>query len=160
METKKVYIITEGEYSDYHIERVFSTKEKADEFVQCHGTDYRIEEYELDGEMAVREEKLWYVRFCIDDNKVTDCRPTSYVIMRDKCQFEKWYGGNSKTICFYVDADIMERAIKIAKERFMAVKANDYIWLRLTRPLPDSVGYGCSESYEVFNIKTNEFSKE
>lgn len=26
---KKIYIVTSGEYSDYRIERVFSTKEKA-----------------------------------------------------------------------------------------------------------------------------------
>lgn len=30
----KVYIVTEGDYSDYHIEACFTTKEKAEEFIK------------------------------------------------------------------------------------------------------------------------------
>lgn len=158
MEKKKVYAVAEGEYSDYHIECIFSTKEKANEFVQCHGTNYYIEEYELDQEV-VKEEKLWCVSFCIDNDKDADCVPSSYVEMRDKCKIDDYYCRDSDTICFYVDADTMDRAIKIARERYVAVKSNDYIWLRLTRPIVSTTGYG-RMCHEVFNIKTNEFTKE
>lgn len=60
-------------------------------------------------------------------------------------------------ISFYVEADSMDRAVKIARERFFAVKANELIWLRLTRPYELDM-YG-RRKYESFNVKTNEFIK-
>ena len=49
----KVYIVTIGEYSDYRIEEVFLTKEKAELYINAHKNDasyyydddYNIEEY-------------------------------------------------------------------------------------------------------------------
>ena len=55
----KVYVVTEGEYSDYHIEACFSTKEKAQEFIKSykkiHGSFYSptIEKYELNGNPTI-----------------------------------------------------------------------------------------------------------
>ena len=53
----KVYVVTQGTYSDYGLVGIFSTKEKAMEFLEKQGRwDYDlnssendIEEYELDG---------------------------------------------------------------------------------------------------------------
>ena len=51
----KIYIVTEGDYSDYHIEACFSTKQKAQEYIKnskkVNGSWYypKIEEWELDG---------------------------------------------------------------------------------------------------------------
>lgn len=47
------YIVTEGNYSDYHICAVFSSKEQAQNYVDMHSlfssyTSYDIEEYEID----------------------------------------------------------------------------------------------------------------
>lgn len=44
---KKVFIVTSGEDSYYAIEKVFSTKEKANAYVVGKGEQYRIEEYLL-----------------------------------------------------------------------------------------------------------------
>lgn len=157
METNKkiIYIVTAGEYSDYHICAVFSTKEKAEEYVQCHGTDYNIEEYNLDEEV-VKKAQLWSVAFSVEDCKMRFAYPTTqYLDKRDCCHINKNY---TKEINFYVESDSMDRAIKIARERFAAVKANDYIWLRLTRPY-EIDRYGLKK-YEIFNVKTNEFIKE
>lgn len=44
---KRVYIVTHGEYSDYHICAVFENKEKANAYQCCHPNTY-IEEWELD----------------------------------------------------------------------------------------------------------------
>ena len=50
----KVYIVTDGDYSDYHIEACFSTKEKAEKFIdngekiKYFGDNAVIEEWELD----------------------------------------------------------------------------------------------------------------
>lgn len=154
---KKIYIVTEGEYSDYHICAVFSTIKKAKEYVQCHGTDYGIEEYILDEDVE-RGVKLWRVAIAIKNNEIIETCPTEYKVeeMTDTCCIKvNWHG--EPIIYFYVQSETMDKAIKIASERFAAVKANEYIWLRLTRPYDiDVVG---RKKYERFNIKTNEFIK-
>jgi hypothetical protein len=60
----KVYVVTEGDYSDNHIVGIFSTKEKAWKYYNLHKEDdsrerytsyYEPEEYELDNvEQATR----------------------------------------------------------------------------------------------------------
>jgi hypothetical protein len=47
---RKIYVVTSGEYSDYRIDTVFESKQKAEEFVESkrrnHGyDDYNIENY-------------------------------------------------------------------------------------------------------------------
>lgn len=156
---KKIYIVTSGEYSDYGIDAVFTTKEKAVDYVEQHGTDYRIEEYDLDEEVK-KETQLWRIELCVEDGKFDEASPTSYNRneLVDTCYIFGSFGMKEKSyICFYVDADSMDRAVKIARERFAAVKANEYIWLRLTRPYEmDRFG---GRKYESFNVKTNEFIK-
>ena len=57
MDNDMCYIITEGEYSDYHIVTIFKTKEKAELYQKCHpGTE--IEEY------------------CFDDDRIFTCFDT------------------------------------------------------------------------------------
>ena len=155
---KKIYIVTSGEYSDYHIDAVFSTKEKAKAYIQQKGTEYDIEEYELDEEVE-KKTQLWSIEFGVESGELCEAITTSYnrneVV--DTCSIFETFYWNEPRIRFYVDADSMERAVKIARERFAAVKANEYIWLRLTRPYElDRYGY---KKYESFNIKTNEFIK-
>lgn len=52
----KVYIITSGEYSDYHIKRVFLSREKAISYLnrveQDSYDNYNIEEFELDDDKS------------------------------------------------------------------------------------------------------------
>ena len=43
----KVYIVTDGDYSDYMIEKVFSNKEAAEEYKKWHNIKNSIEEYEV-----------------------------------------------------------------------------------------------------------------
>lgn len=43
----KVYIVISGDYSDYHIERVFQSKEKAEAYVKARNNIPKIETYEL-----------------------------------------------------------------------------------------------------------------
>ena len=60
---RKVYIVTSGEYSDYGIDRVFSTEEKAKEWVDIitsmYNGNYNIEQYELDAPIPERKEYLF-----------------------------------------------------------------------------------------------------
>ena len=55
---KIIYVVTDGAYSDYHIEAVFTSKENAEKFASLH--DCAIEEwdagaYQIDGDVDV-----WY----------------------------------------------------------------------------------------------------
>lgn len=155
---KKIYIVTSGKYSDYSINAVFTTKEKAVDYVEQHGTCYNVEEYDLD-EKAEKKTQLWCIDFCVEDGKLYEASPTSYYRNKvvDTCSiFENFDYGKAKSyIRFYIDADSMDRAVKIASERFAAVKANEYIWLRLTRPY--KIDWFGTRKYERFNVKTNEF---
>ena len=156
---KEIYIVVSGEYSDYQINAVFSTRKLAKDYIQQRGTDYRIEVYELDEEV-VKETKLWNIIFELETN-----RPVSAFAEKlddndnrgGMCGvYEKLYSSELH-IRFLVDSDSMDKAVKIASERFAAIKANEYIWLRLTRPYEIN-RYG-RRKYETFNVKTNEFSK-
>jgi len=159
---QKIYIVTSGFYSEYMVNAVFTTKEKAVDYVEQHGTDCNIEEYDLDEEVE-KKPQLWNIDFCVEDGKFCEASPTSLTdynmkVFVDTCRVEDSFGMEVKPhIHFYVDADSMDRAVKIARERFAAVKANEYIWLRLTRPYQLD-GYGLNK-YEKFNVKTNEFIK-
>lgn len=59
----KMYIVTKGSYSDYHIVGLFSDRKEADMYCTARGDDYnpsRVEEYEVDS-IAVRGDKAPWV---------------------------------------------------------------------------------------------------
>ena len=156
---KKIYVITSGEYSDYHIVAIYSTRELADEFVQCNGDGYEIEEYNLN-EPISKEKKLWLITFDVESGELESATTNDHYKVEEK-----------KDICFYcdsymdvarmhlyVESETMDKAKKIACDRFASIKANQYIWLRLTRPYLINK-YG-KKLYEKYNIRTNEFTKE
>jgi len=126
----KVYVVTAGCYSDYHIVAVFSTKEKAEEYIAYHGTNNTLEEYELDKELD-REVSLWCVTFDLSDREETEASRTQdpwEERFADTCQINPY---SHNIIYFYVYADTSERAIKIAREHLGAIIANDYVWQKL-----------------------------
>lgn len=74
----KVYIVTQGEYSDYHIEKVFSDRTKAAYYCAVRNArhkdhdaceNYRIEEFELsDKAVEISERKeVVYLYYNWDD---------------------------------------------------------------------------------------------
>lgn len=77
MSKQPIYVVTAGQYSDYHIRGVFSTEEKAEAFCrqfnqQDFHTDARVERYCLDApEMDEEGVQLYAVR--VDaDGKITE----------------------------------------------------------------------------------------
>lgn len=79
----KVYVITAGEYSEYHIERVFLDKEKAYRFAAVNRhiaaiNNYRVEEYDCDDDNIET------------NNKTKVYRSYRYYICRDEeiCIFQ------------------------------------------------------------------------
>lgn len=153
---KKIYIVTSGVYSDYCIDAVFSTEEKAEEYIQQHGNGFNIEEYELDTNVE-KKTQLWLITFKEDGGDVgASVQNYNNESRVDTCFISPSWRGNDIYIFFYVNADSMDRAIKIARERYAAVKSNEYIWLRLSQPCVGEYGI---KRYEHFNVKTNEFIK-
>ena len=69
----RVFIVTSGEYSDYGIDRVFSTEEKAKEWVDVitsmYNGNYNIEQYELDAPIPERKEYLFFEAY-IENNTI------------------------------------------------------------------------------------------
>ena len=65
----KVYVVTEGDYSDYHIVGVCTSKESAERIRQLASSDYheaQIEEYEADRFNVEPTYKYYYVRVLKD----------------------------------------------------------------------------------------------
>ena len=70
-----IYVVTRGEYSAYGIERLFSTKEKAEEFIACqsdYDSPYSIETYPVDGPDAALP-TYWYVVGVNGDVESVEC---------------------------------------------------------------------------------------
>ena len=83
----KVYIVTDGEYSDYMIERVFSNREAAEEYKKWHNIHNEIEEYEVYEEPFLKEdgEPAMFIRVqgIVYPEAVVDIR---YEIRPDMCR--------------------------------------------------------------------------
>lgn len=77
----KIYVITAGEYSDYHIVAVTTDKEKADNFVKVHNNSKRfyyddayVEEYDTDDfDIAVTDRNAKYFKVIFGCNYEKDC---------------------------------------------------------------------------------------
>ena len=71
------YVVTSGSYSDYSINSVFSSKKKAQAYIdkqRC--TDYEIEEYDVDADEYVELQTTW-----------------EYALNAETGDFYSWRGG-------------------------------------------------------------------
>lgn len=112
LEVRKVFVVTQGDYSDYHILAVFSTREKAEEYAQAREAE--IEEFELDAMPTTGELGLawYYVSMdrdgdthwvaCLKDNQFNNAPRTELGVNR---------------MSVHVAAKSKEHAVKIANER-------------------------------------------
>ena len=130
----KVYVIIAGKYSNRHIDRVFSKKEFADEYLDARGDGYYLEEYNLD-EPIERQTKIFSVKVAIDNKKIIEI-DESLKKFKDIVQFTErhrylthvTYGYNNiPALRFFIESDSRERAIKIALERFEEVIAQERV---------------------------------
>jgi hypothetical protein len=122
----KVYIITYGDYSDYSICAVFSTKDKAEEYIQQHGNLFRIEEHLLDDE--VEQSEIWRVEISMLSHNINHCESCSDSWSSGRVDkfrvFEPAFHNNEWSIKMLLRADSMNRAIKVASERAAQIVAN------------------------------------
>lgn len=151
----KIYIITSGCYSDYRIVTAFSTKQKADEFLDIYGDDYRLEIYTIDSVKPVRKNKIWRISLDVKSKKVIVCQ--QYELKRNKykkdlleyTRYSSTYG-----IDFYLESDSRKRAIKIASERFGYVIANELVIFPFLRQ--QIIDHRYSDGYPSYDFNTGE----
>lgn len=137
---KTSYVVTSGEYSDYHIDGVFSDKEKADFFAD-KDNDRSVEEYDIDDEQMLRQEDWYKVEIYVGqslESKDVSVRKLSYdsenkpfdAVMFSKTQEDCRY------FSFYLAAINRGKAKAIALERFhalLAIESSHFPMLRCVR---------------------------
>lgn len=126
----KIYIVTSGTYSDYGIEAVFTTEEKAKEYVDKYG-DYdnrRIEVWDTDTTNTNKETAIYTVWITPE---CTSALNRGQPEKRNTIRAYKCSTGRGIGYEITVESDGTERAKKIAAERLAQVKAMPYLFPRM-----------------------------
>lgn len=117
-----IYVLTTGEYSDYKIVGLFTTKELAEAFMEKFNIDGTVEEYELDVlDQYTKMEELAFKVLMKKDGTVEHVNITD-----DVNDAINTFVGNNKfrlwCTCFAKDK---EHAIKITNEKRLQLIANN-----------------------------------
>lgn len=137
---KTAYVVTSGEYSDYHIDGVFSDKDKADFFADKDG-DRSVEEYDIDDEQMLRQENWYEVKIHVGESletkdiSVLNLFYNSGNKIFDAVMFAKTME-DYRYFSFYLAAINRGKAKAIALERFhalLAVESSHFPMLRCVR---------------------------
>lgn len=121
----KVYVITEGEYSSYHIEYVTMDKKKAEDFVEfknerCKWDSWEVNEFELDDMPTVEfSETVWECGQMISNGRlgVVDA-DESYLSLDDEHLNIVKFSFDTMFLTCYVKAKRKADAIKKASDLF------------------------------------------
>jgi len=121
MENKIIYVVTQGEYSDYHIKGVYESKELAEEI---YGVGCDIEEWTLNTD--INEHRQGLKRFGVFMGKDgNDTRILNYWIHdRSPRDVIREYNKIGLRATFEMWARDESHAIKIANERRVQLIAN------------------------------------
>ena len=116
-EEKTVWVVTEGEYSDYGIVAMFSTEEDAETCSSLLGEDTRIEEWTMDAYVVDFREgrRPWYVVIS-RDGTVANAAVTTALPGPDEF-FPTFLPPEDRKLTAHFFARSEEHAIKIANER-------------------------------------------
>lgn len=122
---KEVYIVTEGCYSDYRIEAVFSDRAKADEFVEFRnryerGSDYQVEIWPVDS--ANRGDIL----YCVWVNRDGECVGQQTKVCERSRPEDYISNLNSRSGTIYAESTRgYDVALKIARDKLAEIKAKE-----------------------------------
>lgn len=127
----KVYVITEGDYSDYHIIGVTLDKATAMKYVELHTSedDYfipRIEEYDSDTISYISKEDMLGWLLSVNREGLVKCDRSDLPIHYPDClnKAERW-GKSAKEWRYvaYVSAENKDKACKIGLDLIAQFKA-------------------------------------
>lgn len=123
----KVYVVTRGEYSDYCISAIFSTHEKAEEYMGGFPGEFNeIEEYELDSEQPLVMGKCWVANLRLDGSEYMPTFDGVECIAEEFRSGERGYGtteerkyGYANELDWFVGKSYVnkEHAMKLAVEQ-------------------------------------------
>lgn len=122
-----VFIVSDGDYSDYHIVAVFSSLELATSFTARTGLTNTIEEIELD-EIKEDDRFLFYIN--VRDDGVTtvvfeDSEENAYAGIKEPFKRENYSDDPWKqSYSVYVKASDKDHAVKIASDLVMQFRVN------------------------------------
>ncbi len=124
---EKAYIVTSGDYSGYSIERVFSSRAKAEEYCDRHDDSYRVEEYAVDEDLPPRESQVFRVAISLNDGKASvegsaDARLFGLFMANSRRRILA-----VDEIVYWIASDSKKRAIKVASEMHAKVLANELV---------------------------------
>ena len=122
-----LYLVSQGDYSDYSVLGIYSTPEKAEYAVRLYGDDSRIEQYELDGMPPHPPGELrWHVQIMANGDVVSAFQVAPENEYRPIVPlYQSLYGGQQKPNCiFQIWARDKNHAIKIATEKRREMLAN------------------------------------
>ena len=136
---KVVFAVNSGSYSDYRIDAIFSTKDKAEAYMKAvSGDDYNaIEEYEMDPpvtDLIKRGYSIWMVHMLVDGTteRVEQRELDSYAVSSightvwRRTQAAAFKGtGKPDILISIVWAKNSEQAIKIVNEHRIQMIANN-----------------------------------
>lgn len=144
MTNNKIYVLTEGSYSDYHIEAVFSTEDKALQYIEWYNKEHSagyfsihdIEEWDLDPlnpEYIKRKMHLYSVQMWKDGTvrQVWAVENFNDINKIKYCEFGKFERPNDPILLMEtVWAKDKDHAVKIVNEHRSQILANN-IWNQL-----------------------------
>lgn len=111
---QKVYLVTAGEYSDYHLCSVHSSIEKAESAKKLFDSENDIEEFEID---VLPDHPEGHFPYCVFMDEEGD----SSSVVRQSAEYFKPESGrpttDGKTVAFSMWAKDETHAIKIANEQ-------------------------------------------
>ena len=134
----KVFIVTSGEYPNYSIDRVFSTEEKAKEWVNVitsmYGGNYDIEQYELDAPIPERKEYLFFEAY-IKDNVIVKSNFLFYLADEpSEIKFFRQINGSYDIVGIGTVQLRQGESIESAKERAVKVVQDEfYKWMVMNK---------------------------
>ena len=134
----KVYIVTSGEYSGYGINKVFSTEEKAKEWIKVvtsmYGGNYNIEQYELDAPIPERKEYLFFEAYIEDDVIIKSNFEFYFADEPSEIKFFRQINGSYDIVGIGTIKLRQGESIESAKERAVKVVQDEfYKWLMLNK---------------------------
>lgn len=129
-----VYVVTCGEYSDYHIDRVFTNYEKAEQYVALQNRnpngyqeEWNIECYSTFDDILEGEIKVYYLyRFNFRNGKpeIESIRIVGY---QKKEFFQYRFGAESLPgLEFTLEKEDEEKALKIARDEYAKMRATEF----------------------------------
>ena len=135
----KVFIVTSGEYSDYGIDRVFSTEEKAKEWVDVitsmYNGNYNIEQYELDAPIPERKEYLFFEAY-IENNTIIKSNFEFYLADEPTdIKFFRQINGSYDIVGIGTIKLRQDESIESAKERAVKVVQDEFYKWRMMNKL-------------------------